>query len=359
MSERTDWHTDSFPELRKAPPWVMQEMIESQPSLLEQIATASDTAPLALMLRGEGPFEVVGCGTSQHAALATAAILTEAGTPAVAREAFEAALEPRSEGAVLGISHEGGTWATVEALEAARRAGARTGLITARGDARATEHADAVLVTPAVDRSWCHTIGYTSPITAAMALTGPPQAGVVHDLIEAGVARRQPVTEMAQALAGCARLVVVGSGADRIAARELTLKIEEACHLPTSMRDLETFLHGHVPACDDTTGLVLIEHDRRRAGPRRERGETLLAVARRVGVHTAVIGREPPQAELAPAGYAATPGDERLPAAAEAMLATAPALQWLAHELAIARGVNPDLIRREQQDYREAAALHG
>jgi hypothetical protein len=51
--------------------------------------------------------------------------------------------------------------------------------------------------------------------------------------------------------------------------------------------------------------------------------------------------------------------DERLPAAAEALLATAPALQWLANELAVVRGVNPDLIRREQLAYREASQLHG
>jgi fructoselysine-6-P-deglycase FrlB-like protein len=53
------------------------------------------------------------------------------------------------------------------------------------------------------------------------------------------------------------------------------------------------------------------------------------------------------------------PSADELPAAAEALLATAPALQWLALELATARGVNPDLIRREQEPYREAAAMHG
>src|SRR5262249_26109466 len=77
MSERPAWHTDDFPELRDAPPWVMQEMIESQPELLERVATTTDTAPLALMLQGPGPFSVVGCGTSEHASLAAAAILTE------------------------------------------------------------------------------------------------------------------------------------------------------------------------------------------------------------------------------------------------------------------------------------------
>jgi fructoselysine-6-P-deglycase FrlB-like protein len=357
--DRPAWHTDAFPDLRSGPPWVMQEMIESQPAVLERIAAESETSALALTVRMPGPLTVVGCGTSEHAALAVAEILGEAGTPAMSRQAFEAALEPQDGGAVLGISHEGGTWATVEALEAARRAGSATGLITAIGDSRATSEADAVLVTPLVDRSWCHTVGYTSPIAAAVAVAARPPAGAVERLVESGVAGRSPAAAVAGALAGCEHLVVIGSGADRIAARELTLKIEEASHIPTAMRDLETFLHGHLPACDERTGLVLIEHDRRRSGPRRERGETLLRAAARVGVRSAVIGRTAPDPALAPAGYVPAPSADELPAAAEALLATAPALQWLALELATARGVNPDLIRREQEPYREAAAMHG
>ena len=357
--ERPAWHTDDFPELRDGPPWVMQEMIEAQPGLLEEIASAVDTAPLALLARVPGALTVVGCGTSEHAALAVAEILSDAGTDARSRQAFEAALAPQEGGGVIGISHEGGTWATVEALEAARRAGSATGLITAVADSRATAEADGVVVTPLVDRSWCHTVGYTSPIAAGLALAARPPAGVVGELAAAGVERREPAAAVAAELAGCSHLIVVGSGADRIAARELTLKIEEASHIPTAMRDLETFLHGHLPACDEHTGLILIEHDRRRGGPRHERGETLLRAAARVGVRSAVIGRTAPDPALAPAGHVATPADDRLPAAAEALLATAPALQWLALELAVARGVNPDLIRREQEPYREAAALHG
>ena len=33
----------SFPELRESPPWVMAEMIEAEPDLLEAIATGADT----------------------------------------------------------------------------------------------------------------------------------------------------------------------------------------------------------------------------------------------------------------------------------------------------------------------------
>ena len=60
---------------------------------------------------------------------------------------------------------------------------------------------------------------------------------------------------------------------------------------------------------------------------------------------------------MTPAGYVKTPASDQLPTAAEALLSTAPALQWLAHELAAVRGVNPDLIRREQEPYRRASEI--
>jgi fructoselysine-6-P-deglycase FrlB-like protein len=344
MTQRPEWLKDGWPELREAPPWVMQEMIESEPEVLERIAQTADTTDVALLLRGPGPVTVTGCGTSEHASMAIAAILSEAGTPATSREAFELALDPPQEGSVIAVSHEGGTWATVEALKAARAAGRPTALVTARPEAAAAAQADAVLATPEVDRSWCHTIGYTSPFTAGLALAGRPEAGAVRSLLDAGVAMRAQAAEIAADLGGAARLIIIGSGADRIAARELTLKIEEASHISTSMRDLETFLHGHIPACDETTGLVLIAADRRGGPKRDERAEALERASRRVGIRCHTL-----QAPPAPDG---------LPAAAGALLATAAPLQWLALELAAARGVNPDLIRREQAPYREAAAEH-
>lgn len=360
MTQTPDWLTEGYPELRAAPPWVMQEMIESQPDLLEQIATASETAALALLLKGAGPHHTVGCGTSEHASLAVAEILTEAGTPVTSLQAFEAALSPPAAGSVTGISHSGSTWATNEALRSARAAGRATGVITAGPQRAASTHADGVLATPAEDASWCHTVGYTSPIAAALALAATLSQlevapGTVRDLVAAGVAVREQATAVAEQLADAAQIILVGSGADRIAARELTLKIEEACYLPSAMRDLETFLHGHLPACDDSTGLVLIHADRRASQRRTDRGSQLLAAARRVGIRTAAITTGGLPADRLSAGSIDAPSTEALPAAASALLGTAAPLQWLAHELAIARGTNPDLIRRDQAAYREAA----
>jgi glutamine---fructose-6-phosphate transaminase (isomerizing) len=363
MAVRPEWLTDSYPELRERPPWVMQEMIELEPDLVEQIVATADTAALALLARGAGPHLTVGCGTSEHAAMGLAEMFSEAGIPTASRESFEAALDPASEGAVIAVSHSGDTWATNEALRAARGAGAATGLITAVADAEATKHSDALVVTPQEDKSWCHTVGYLSPLAAGVALAAAAtgnraDAGAAKQLVADGVARRDAATGVAAALAGCDRLILIGSGADRVAARELTLKIEEACHLPCSYRDLETFLHGHLPACDETTGLVLIMSDRRGAGARAQRAEQLLRASRRVGVHTTAIAVDPPADDLLDAEAIPVATSDGLPAAAASLLGTAPAVQWIAHELAIARGKNPDLIRREQAPYREAAQLH-
>ncbi len=358
----SDWYDpDVFPELRDGPPWVMEEMIATQPALLEGIATGADTAAAALTVRGGEPVEVVGCGTSEHAAMGIAAMLSEAGLEARPRQALEAAVAPAGGGAVLAVSHEAGTWATGQAMIAARAAGARVALVTATPNGELAAHADALLVTPTKDRSWCHTIGYTSPLAAGLALTaaigGPPvPAGAVAELVSAGIAARPQAAEAAAALAGSSRLVVVASGADRVSGRELALKIEEATHLPTVMRDLETFLHGHLPAEGETTGLVLIACDRRSGEVIANRARTLLRAVAAVGIRCAAIctgGFD----GLATAGEITAPRAPDLPAAAAALLGAAAPLQLLTLELALARGTNPDLIRREQAPYRAAAAI--
>ena len=79
------------------------------------------------------PVVVTGCGTSEHAAVAVAELLTDAfrraghGARAEARQALDAAFEPRLGGVCIAISHDGGTRATQLALEAARESGATSG----------------------------------------------------------------------------------------------------------------------------------------------------------------------------------------------------------------------------------------
>jgi fructoselysine-6-P-deglycase FrlB-like protein len=205
---------------------------------------------------------VTGCGTSEHAALAIVEILREAiraaGMPSgagsvVAAQAFELALDPPSGGLVIGISHEGGTAATNRALAAASAAGTRTALITASAGSPGGQLAEIVVETVELDHSWCHTVGYVAPIVAAASVGGHLSgrtlaADDVASLLAAGTRDEAGAEAIAVLFADARGLLVIASGADRPAARELVLKVEEASWLSSAMRDLETFLHGHLPA---------------------------------------------------------------------------------------------------------------
>jgi fructoselysine-6-P-deglycase FrlB-like protein len=215
-----------------------------------------------------------------------------------------------------------------------------------------------------MDHSWCHTVGYVSPLVAAAAIgahlsgTGVDGA-VLRELLAAGARDEAGAEAIAAQLAAGRTILTIASGADRPAARELALKIEEAAWVPTTMRDLETFLHGHLPATDGSTGLVLIATDRHEREERLVRARQALAAAHVVGLRTAaIVARgvdETLPAELTPAGRLVVEEAPDLSAPVAALLGTATPLQLLTERIARARGTNPDLIRREDDTYRAAA----
>ena len=127
------------------------------------------------------------------------------------------------------------------------------------------------------------------------------------------------------------------------------------------MRDLETFLHGHLPATDDATGLVLILTDRDGRTDRLARARQALAAAR--GPRGAGGGDPRPRRSttsssrsLTPAGRLLVDEAPSLPAPVAALLGTATPLQLLTERIARARGTNPDPIRRDDPRYAAASA---
>ncbi len=224
--------------------------------------------------------------------------------------------------------------------------------------------ADIVVTTDEMDESWCHTIGYTAPLLAATAIGGhvsetPDSIDDVVGLMAAGLTHTAEAEEIARALHDASRVVVVASGADRPAGRELVLKIEEGSWIPSSFRELETMLHGHLPATDDTTGLIVILADRTALDERIERSRELLQAASVIGLRSAAILSVAASVEidprLTPAGRILIPEAPSLPPPVAALLGTAIPLQLVAERLARARGTNPDLMRRDNPRYREAA----
>ena len=364
-----------MPAWSDGPPYAMTEMIAAEPALAERLVRllAEDSVVRALAgdaratAEGGGSIILAGCGTSEHAAMVGAALLEDAlrvagvEDPRVASiQAFELVA---AAGLVIGVSHEGGTWATNQALRAAAEGGAKTALITVGDRSPGAALVNRVVQTGQQDQSWCHTVGYLSPMLAFAVLAGMlrgdiPDPVAVRALLDSAD-HASSAEEMAATLTRCRSLRIVGSGVDYATARELALKIEEGAHLPATAHQLETLRHGHLAAADEETGLVLVLTDGEdRGAVVVERARAVLRSATALGMPAAAIvgadhGDDLPL-ELTPAGRAATPMTSRLPRVVAAAVGATVPIQLLAERLARARGTNPDTIGRE--DPRQAAA---
>jgi fructoselysine-6-P-deglycase FrlB-like protein len=211
-------------------------------------------------------------------------------------------------------------------------------------------------------------------VATAAALQGRDPTGTnstasdLRDRLAAGIeaawadpAGPRPATTIGRAIAEASHLLVVGSGVDRVTARELTLKVEEAAYLPSAMRDLETFLHGHLPATGPSTALVLVLTERAGLDARATRGRQALTAAAAVGIRAgAILGASAADripGELTPAGRIVIPDAPGLPAASASLFGAAGPLQLVTLAVAEARGTNPDPIRRDDPAYLRAAEL--
>lgn len=238
-------------------------------------------------------------------------------------------------GLLVGISHSGETSATLDALHKGRDSGARALLVTAAPDL-APEGLTAIPV-PLYDGSWCHTVAYTSPIVT-MALATGMKPGSARSVVERELAARHERAQDAGTIQGCDRVLVVGCGVDEITAAELALKIEEAAHIPCTPFGVEKILHGHLPAATARSGLVLLRFDGREQSRRDQRGGDVTAACAVLDMASVTLR-------------------SKLETVAEALLAGAVAVQLFTVELATALGINPDLIRREEDLYREVAEV--
>jgi glutamine---fructose-6-phosphate transaminase (isomerizing) len=248
-----------------------------------------------------------GCGTSFHAALACGP----------AAQALEVVLgNAPGFDTLVALSHEGGTRLTLEALEAFR---GETWAITAVGDSPVARAADRVVVaTPEVEQSYCHTVSYTCAIAAGRALLGEDVSGL-GDAVEEELARA-PL-----APSGHERFVAVGAGGDRATVLEAVLKLREGVHVAAEAHHTEQLLHGHLAAIDSSVRCFVLEGEGRAA----ERARDALRALSELGCETEVLPTRHPVVDIVP-------------------------FQRLTVELAGARGVDPDLIRWDEEPWDRA-----
>jgi glucosamine 6-phosphate synthetase-like amidotransferase/phosphosugar isomerase protein len=273
--------------------------IAAQPEWLARVPTDRRLPP--------GKWLFTGCGTSFHAAQ----------TAGEAVQALELVLRPaRDFDGLVCVSHEGTTRLT---LEAARAWEGPMWLVTGAAESPLAELADEVIVcTPEIEQSWCHTASYTAAVATLCALRGEDVgwlAGAVGDVL---AGPRFPISEHE-------RWLVAGAGTDWPTAQEAVLKLREGVHVAAEAWETEQLLHGHLAAVDETVRAFVLEGEGRAA----ERGREAAAALEALGAPVTLVPTRHPVVDIVP-------------------------FQLLTVDLAEARGIDPDPIRRDDPRWARA-----
>jgi glutamine---fructose-6-phosphate transaminase (isomerizing) len=248
-----------------------------------------------------------GCGTSFHAA--------QTGGEAV--QALEAALRPPDADLLVVISHEGDTALTLEAARAFR---GPKWLVTGKPDSPLGELCDEVVVaTPEMEQSWCHTASYTCAVAALAALRGDDVSWLA-DAVEDVLGEREPVSTHE-------RWLIAGAGRDWPTAQEAELKLREGSYVPAESHHIEQLLHGYLAAVDEGVRCFVLEGEGRAA----ERARGAVEALRVLGCETTLVPTRHPVVDIV-------------------------RFQLLTLDLAEARRVDPDRIRRDDERWERAAA---
>jgi len=279
----------------------MRRAIHAQPEWLGQVPTDRRLP--------DGRVLYTGCGTSFHAAQ----------TGGWALQALELVLAPEEADALVVISHEGETKLAIEAAEAFD---GPVWLVTGKPDSPLAQLADEVVVaTPEVEQSWCHTASYTCAVATLAALRGE-DVGALPGLVARALEHREPVSSHD-------RFLVAGAGRDWPTAQEAVLKLREGAWIAAEAYETEQLLHGHLAAVDESVRAFVLEGEGRAAS----RAADAVAALRELGCETTLVPTEHPVADVV-------------------------RFQLLTLDLAEARGIDPDPIRRDQPRWERAAAVY-
>ena len=248
-----------------------------------------------------------GCGTSFHAARAAGP----------ASHALDVVLGAAPAADVLvAISHEGETTLT---LEAVRGFAGETWAITGKADTPIPEACDHVVVaTPAVEQSYCHTASYVCAVAAGRALLGEDVSGL-GDAVEARL------SEAPLPVSTHDRWLVAGAGRDWPTALEAVLKLREGVHVAAEAHQTEQLLHGHLAAVDESVRCFVLEGEGRAA----ERAAAAVRALGEIGCDVTLVPTSHPVVDIVP-------------------------FQRLTVDLAAARGVDPDMIRWDEDPWDRA-----
>jgi glutamine---fructose-6-phosphate transaminase (isomerizing) len=277
--------------------------IAAQPDWLRQVPERVGD----LRLPRDARVLFTGCGTSFHAALGC-------GSAAQALDVVQG-LDVDTD-VLVAISHEGGTRLTLEAVEAFP---GETWLITGAHESKLGAAVDHVVVaTPEIEGSYCHTASYTAAIAAGRALLGEDVSGLA-ELVE------QELEAEPLGASEHDRFAIVGGAQDLPTTLEAVLKLREGVHVAAESHHTEQILHGHLAAIDSDVRCFVLEGTGRTA----ERAPDVIRALQELGCETTLVRTSHPVVDIV-------------------------RFQRLTVDLADARGIDPDLIRWDEEPWDRA-----
>jgi glucosamine--fructose-6-phosphate aminotransferase (isomerizing) len=313
----------------------------------------------AQRLSGAGRVYVVGIGTSFHAALVGAWLLRAMGADARAVSSFDFSVYPESfairpDHAVIVMAHSGVKTYSTRSLERAAEIGATRisiGSLTA-----VHEGSQLVLRTVERERSSAFTASHLAAMTVlvqiALRLGKPPELeaalGCLPDQVAEVLAREDEIRPMAVAAAR-RRVYAIGAGPNEATALEAVIKVREAAQGWIDALAAEQFLHGPLIAVNPDDVAVVVNV------PGAAAAQRLAEIARvldGVGARLWLVGESVGGLRSVPTLFALP----RIPEILSPLLAVVP-VQLFAYHMAVEKGINPDVFRRDDPRYAGALGL--
>ena len=346
---------------------VMYQTMHRQPSDLRGLLDTGwgPAEEAAQRLAGARRVYTVGIGTSYHAALVGAWLLRAAGSDARAVSSFDFGVYPEaadltSDDAVIVMAHSGVKTYSTESLGRAIKAGATR--ISVGSLIAVHEGSQQVLRTVERERSAAFTASHLAAMTvlaqiATLSLRDPQRARGqrlprdalqrLPDQVADVLAREDDVAPIARE-AATRRVYAVGAGPNEATATEAVIKVREAAQGWIDGLPIEQFLHGPIVSVNADDVAVVVNMPGRAA----ERVGQITRVLDAIGARVWLIGGGV-EGLTRPATVFALPEVTEM----ISPLLTVVPVQLLAYHMAVVKGINPDLFRRDEDRYAAAFKL--
>jgi glucosamine--fructose-6-phosphate aminotransferase (isomerizing) len=361
---------------REGHPYRMWDSIHQTPEMLAACLEAPVTKAIdqvaARLHKDVERLYFTGTGTSLYAGtIASYAVQQVAGVPAACQTSFELVNHPPADlddrAALVVLSHSGGTKVGLEATELAKERGAYTVAITDVGDSRLAASTDDVIVGPggrelAIPKTRSYITGllrvYLLGIALARKTRGESsvsglteQCQTLPGTLSSLIAGTED--EIREAAAGCvgqSGFYAVGGGPNWLTAMEAALKLMEASLVLAQGFEIEEAIHGPIIALDDATVVFAV-------APHGASYDKVNAFARASQViGSKVVSLAPQGASIASSSSTFIPCPLGIPELLTPILYIAP-LYLFAYWLALAKEINPDVLRTRQPKYRQAMEI--